>query len=217
MQSAVGFVPTGWTYQMKSDQFPVHEKPPWKIHLIPYSEHSSFTELQEFVGFLRPKKILPTVGVSGEKTDSASHSMVKHFRNLCDNSGAKKAFLGRMIAAAENRVAKPCSDSGLGGQGAGTSITSQGGTEGCSKLEQECGNVLDNSGPPTLECGTQATKAAHTKAATMSPGPTTQEVASCSRPATNEQSLEVCDRPLVLKCRLCHWSLHSAACARTCQ
>lgn len=106
LQAAVGFVPTGWTFQMKAERFPVHEKPPWKVHLIPYSEHSSFAELQEFVGFLRPKNIVPTVGVSGDQADAAAHTMVSHFRNLCDHSGAKKAFLGALIAAAEDRERK---------------------------------------------------------------------------------------------------------------
>ena len=99
-KGAVGFVPTGWTFQMKAESFPVHEKPPWKIHLIPYSEHSSFSDLQEFVKFLRPKHIIPTVGMSGGEADRSAHKMLSHFRHLCDQSGAKRAFLGPLIAAA---------------------------------------------------------------------------------------------------------------------
>ena len=52
-------VPTGWTYQMKRDAFPVRSKGGAHIHLVPYSEHSSFTELQEFVRFMRPAKARP--------------------------------------------------------------------------------------------------------------------------------------------------------------
>lgn len=98
--SAIGFVPTGWTHQTKTESFPVHEKPPWKVHLIPYSEHSSFTELQEFVGFLRPRKIIPTVGVSGDRGEASFHKMAGYFKHLCDNSGALRSFLGPIIAQA---------------------------------------------------------------------------------------------------------------------
>jgi len=34
-----------------------------KIFSIPYSEHSSFSELRELVNTLRPRKIVPTVNI----------------------------------------------------------------------------------------------------------------------------------------------------------
>lgn len=55
----VGFVPTGWMYEMKRKAFPVREKGPCFIHLVPYSEHSSYSELREYVRFLRPHKVHP--------------------------------------------------------------------------------------------------------------------------------------------------------------
>jgi hypothetical protein len=62
----VGFVPTGWTYD----------------------------ELREYVGFLRPKEIIPTVGLEGGGMDSkAVAAMRKHFRNLVDETASKKKFL----------------------------------------------------------------------------------------------------------------------------
>lgn len=53
----VGFVPTGWMYEMKRKAFPVREKGSCFIHLVPYSEHSSYSELREYVRFLRPHKV----------------------------------------------------------------------------------------------------------------------------------------------------------------
>ena len=47
-------MPTGWMYEMKRHTFPVREKGPCKIHLVPYSEHSSYKELRDYVQFLRP-------------------------------------------------------------------------------------------------------------------------------------------------------------------
>jgi len=53
----VGFVPTGWMYEMKRKAFPVREKGSCFIHLVPYSEHSSYSELREYVRFLKPHKV----------------------------------------------------------------------------------------------------------------------------------------------------------------
>jgi hypothetical protein len=47
------------------------------IYGIPYSEHSSFTELKRFVQFLKPGEIIPTVNVKHHKKQNA---MEKYFR-----------------------------------------------------------------------------------------------------------------------------------------
>lgn len=53
----VGFVPTGWTYEMKRKTYPVRSKEACHIHLVPYSEHSSYTELRDYVRFLKPQHV----------------------------------------------------------------------------------------------------------------------------------------------------------------
>ncbi|XP_055805715.1 DNA cross-link repair protein SNM1 isoform X2 [Solanum dulcamara] len=65
--SMLAFRPTGWTYSETIGDNLNLIKPISKgnitIYGVPYSEHSNFTELQEFVQFLRPEKIIPTVNV----------------------------------------------------------------------------------------------------------------------------------------------------------
>ncbi|XP_027770037.1 DNA cross-link repair protein SNM1 isoform X2 [Solanum pennellii] len=65
--SMLAFRPTGWTYSETIGENLNLIKPTSKgnitIYGVPYSEHSNFTELQDFVQFLRPEKIIPTVNV----------------------------------------------------------------------------------------------------------------------------------------------------------
>ena len=49
----------GWTYEMKNKAFPVKDKGAVHIHLVPYSEHSSYSELREYVRWLRPAQVPP--------------------------------------------------------------------------------------------------------------------------------------------------------------
>ncbi|XP_048327541.2 DNA ligase 6 [Ziziphus jujuba] len=91
---AVGFVPTGWTYEVKRNKFSVRTKDSFEIHLVPYSEHSNYNELREYVKFLKPKRVVPTVGLDVEKLDSKHvDKMKKHFAGLVDEMANKQEFL----------------------------------------------------------------------------------------------------------------------------
>ncbi|KAF9625607.1 hypothetical protein IFM89_024380 [Coptis chinensis] len=90
----VGFVPTGWMYEAKKDGFAVRTKDSLEIHLVPYSEHSSYEELREYVRFLKPKRVIPTVGMDIEKLDGKhAIAMQKHFAGLVDEMANKQEFL----------------------------------------------------------------------------------------------------------------------------
>lgn len=90
----VGFVPTGWTCEVKHNRFAVKSKDSCSIHLVPYSEHSNYNELREYVKFLKPKRVIPTVGLDVEKSDSKHvDKMRKYFTGLVDETANKQEFL----------------------------------------------------------------------------------------------------------------------------
>ncbi|PON77470.1 DNA ligase, ATP-dependent [Parasponia andersonii] len=91
---AIGFVPTGWTYEVKRNKFSVRTKDSFEIHLVPYSEHSNYEELREYVRLLKPKRVIPTVGLDVEKLDSKhANRMKKLFAGLVDEMANKQEFL----------------------------------------------------------------------------------------------------------------------------
>ncbi|KAK9700226.1 hypothetical protein RND81_08G224900 [Saponaria officinalis] len=112
----VGFVPTGWTYEVKRNKFAVRTKDSLEIHLVPYSEHSNYNELREYVKFLKPKRVVPTVGSDVESVDSKhATKMQKHFAGLVDEMANKHEFLMGFY-----RVSKGKEENGLGDPGIGT-------------------------------------------------------------------------------------------------
>ena len=75
--SCVAFCPTGWAASRDaSNIFRTTRSGRLTIHKVPYSEHSSFSELQECVRQLRPEKTIPTV-TSGVKVGKILASLYK--------------------------------------------------------------------------------------------------------------------------------------------
>jgi hypothetical protein len=76
----VAFIPTGWEMSWKKKTFDSVRKVSLgniTMYGVPYSEHSSFTELRRFVQFLKPIEIIPTVNA----TDPTKRSvMTKYFK-----------------------------------------------------------------------------------------------------------------------------------------
>uniref|UniRef100_A0A0D9YDB1 DNA ligase n=1 Tax=Oryza glumipatula TaxID=40148 RepID=A0A0D9YDB1_9ORYZ len=105
---AVGFVPTGWMYETKKEGFAVRTKDSLEIHLVPYSEHSSYDELRDYVKFLHPKRVIPTVGLDGGKLDSKeAFALQKHFAGLVDETANKQEFLMAFHRSSRNATLGP--------------------------------------------------------------------------------------------------------------
>lgn len=60
----IAFRPTGWAFSKGSS---ITTKGNVQVHSVPYSEHSSFSELKAFVKAVKPKKLIPTVNCSTQK------------------------------------------------------------------------------------------------------------------------------------------------------
>lgn len=79
--TVLAFRPTGWTYNEKVGTHLELIKPRnsgnISVYGVPYSEHSSFTELREFVQFLRPGVIVPTVNVGNRAERERMQSCFK--------------------------------------------------------------------------------------------------------------------------------------------
>ena len=59
---ALAFIPTGWADSGNyNKQHPMACEDGITVHTIPYSEHSNCPELVEFVKFLKPMEVIPTV------------------------------------------------------------------------------------------------------------------------------------------------------------
>lgn len=92
---AVVFRPTGWSFSGDAgdgaNQSVLGDAPNWAkgvgrsrasdhavVYSVPYSEHSSFSELQEFVRWARPARLVPTVNARSKEQADAMRSLLGH-------------------------------------------------------------------------------------------------------------------------------------------
>lgn len=74
----VAFSPTGWTFGKGKKKSPGRRWQQGTIvrYEVPYSEHSSFPELQEFVKFISPANIIPSVNNHGPESSDNMISLL---------------------------------------------------------------------------------------------------------------------------------------------
>ncbi|KAI3711838.1 hypothetical protein L1987_70386 [Smallanthus sonchifolius] len=74
----VAFSPTGWSFSKGKKSSPGKRWQQGTVirYEVPYSEHSSFTELKEFVKFISPENIIPSVNNYGPKSVSKMVSLL---------------------------------------------------------------------------------------------------------------------------------------------
>lgn len=89
----VGIIPTGWAGTSKwNRKNSISRKGRCTVVLIPYSEHSSFNELERFAKGVKARHIEPTV-FDGESDRLA---IMSRFHHLTDRTACKRRFLQMM-------------------------------------------------------------------------------------------------------------------------
>ena len=92
--ACVAFIPTGWADSSSYNRRNCTQRhKDLIVNIVPYSEHSNFEELCEFVAFLKPQHVVPTVF----SDDRSRLNMLKQFASLVNSSAAKRQFLCRML------------------------------------------------------------------------------------------------------------------------
>jgi len=108
-EKVVAFIPTGWADATNwNKKNAVSRKKiqglDVEIRLISYSEHSAFSELQAFVQFLQPRKIIPTV------FKDANDMRRIEARFPIDSGRAKQHFFSSMAKTKEAVTPSPVND-----------------------------------------------------------------------------------------------------------
>ena len=84
----IGILPTGWVDSLKEKRV-VSANGLAEVFMVPYSEHSNFSELESFVAAMKPERVWPTVYSSDADRDRIAARFSKHL----NQTAAKRTFL----------------------------------------------------------------------------------------------------------------------------
>eukprot|EP00871_Galdieria_phlegrea_P003642 jgi/Galph1/4279/GphlegSOOS_G2920.1 len=85
LHQVVAFIPTGWAWKKNKNWLYLQQKDNrFFVYGIPYSEHSNFGELQRFIGWLKPKQVIPTVPL--RNGDKSNRNIGRMFQHLLDDT-----------------------------------------------------------------------------------------------------------------------------------
>ncbi|KAI9021233.1 beta-lactamase-like protein [Hyaloraphidium curvatum] len=107
----MAFVPTGWTWELSKKSgdkgYAVQEKTTaegsrFELVQVPYSEHSSFSELRDFVRFVKPTRIVPTVIWSKDPAEASrkAEKVKGLFGDLVDAKRDKQESFAKLFGGA---------------------------------------------------------------------------------------------------------------------
>jgi len=105
-KKVVAFIPTGWAESSNwNKRHSISRCTNWgldiEIRLVPYSVHSSFSELQAFVSYLQPRKVIPTVF----KDENEKRKIEARFK--IDSNRAKAHFFKSMTSVSTKELDTP--------------------------------------------------------------------------------------------------------------
>jgi len=106
----IAFIPTGWAGSSNyNKRNATRKKKNITIMAVPYSEHSNFSELLEFVTALKPVQVVPTVF-----SDSADRKRImKRFSRVTDTKVLKKRFINAFKSNSNSSAEAPVSASDI--------------------------------------------------------------------------------------------------------
>jgi len=114
--------PTGWCWSPKAMSHGSSGCRLWadndgqtRVYSVPYSEHSSFSELRALVGALRPRKLTPTVN---SETQEGREKIMKCFSDIvvdCSDRGRLDHYLHRRTSDISCKAAWASSTESVGG------------------------------------------------------------------------------------------------------
>jgi len=92
-KKVLGIIPSGWAMNTKTKIWNSVENE-IEIHLVPYSEHSDSQGLREFVSWLKPDRIIPTVGCKdgSDPLQKDTRSQLQCFRGLTKQQQQKPLY-----------------------------------------------------------------------------------------------------------------------------